>query len=402
MVWSPVNCYFAYAKSLAVVKSTYETITSIHIYSISAYRLQDLQTLSNNSRHLYNTYFVKEDPLEHNASYGVIVNKNVRRRTGRRPPPPTIEPMKTIKSETTSKLISKPVGKAAATPEPSVKKEEPSRPSSAGSTTSTVTTNKKPSLKRDTSDIFKSFAKAKNAAGKPKVTLTRNGTDSSIGNTSEEKDTKPSHVSEDEGESEEEALFLDTRTRTSSKKRSSTGKADREAKLRKMMDDSDEEMEDAKLMDPEEAGLGTGDQPKDGKSQEAAIKQGTEEGEGVNWSDSDTERQLQPKTKEEKAAIAAEAEAEAEDDPSAPPKRRRGKRKVMKKKTMKDEEGYLVTREEAVWESFSEEEPAPAKAKTTRPKPAAASSQSQGKGKQKGGGGGGGGGGNIMNFFGKK
>jgi DNA polymerase delta subunit 3 len=67
--------------------------------------------------------------------------------------------------------------------------------------------------------------------------------------------------------------------------------------------------------------------------------------------------------------------------------RRRGKRRVMKKKTVKDEEGYLgkhgltlssnrdssstVTKEEAVWESFSEDEPEPKRAKPA-PKPAAA------------------------------
>lgn len=39
--------------------------------------------------------------------------------------------------------------------------------------------------------------------------------------------------------------------------------------------------------------------------------------------------------------------------------RRRGRRKVMKKKTTRDAEGYLVTREEAAWESFSEDEPIP-------------------------------------------
>lgn len=66
--------------------------------------------------------------------------------------------------------------------------------------------------------------------------------------------------------------------------------------------------------------------------------------------------------------------------------RQRGKRRVMKKKTVKDEEGYLgeqipscslniglqskVTKEEAVWESFSEDEPEPKRAKPA-PKPAA-------------------------------
>lgn len=95
--------------------------------------------------------------------------------------------------------------------------------------------------------------------------------------------------------------------------------------------------------------------------------------------------------------------------------RRRGKRQVMKKKTVKDDEGYLgknhvsipiaatppcrpelislviVTVEEPVWEEFSEDEPAqpPAKKKpaVTAPKAKPATKPGQG---------------NIMAFFGKK
>lgn len=79
----------------------------------------------------------------------------------------------------------------------------------------------------------------------------------------------------------------------------------------------------------------------------------------------------------------------------------------MKKKTVKDEDGYLgmfsaymshdrsltfaVTREEAVWESFSEDEPAPKKAKVQ----VAASTKAVKKGGKPGQG-------NIMSFFGKK
>ena len=41
--------------------------------------------------------------------------------------------------------------------------------------------------------------------------------------------------------------------------------------------------------------------------------------------------------------------------------KRRGKRRVMKKGTFVDADGYLVTREEAAWESFEEDEPVEAK-----------------------------------------
>jgi DNA polymerase delta subunit 3 len=50
--------------------------------------------------------------------------------------------------------------------------------------------------------------------------------------------------------------------------------------------------------------------------------------------------------------------------------RRRGRRRVMKKKKVQDEDGYLVTKEEAVWESFSEDEPVPKKLKPAPAKPA--------------------------------
>lgn len=397
-------------ESHAAVKSLYEATTSIHIYSLSAHRLPDLQTLSDKTRHLYNTYFVKEDPLEHNATYGVILNKNVRRRTGRRPPPPPppAGSTPTTKPASTAKTTSKSADKSALPAQLSGKTEENSRPSSGGSTTPTSATAKQPSLKRDTSDIFKSFSKAKNAPARPTPKLGRNGTDSSVGNTSasgaEDKGTRLANASEDEGESEEEALFLDTNTRAPAKKRASTRKTEREAKLRKMMDDSDEEMEEAELIDLEEAGLGKGDQAMtDGKSEEAATKQGMgeagdgeEAAEGVNWSDLDAENQ----SKEQ----ATELDPGTDPAPAAPPRRRRGKRKVLKKKTMKDEEGYLVTREEPAWESFSEDEPAPAKAKANPAAPKM-QTQSQGKGAAKGGLAEKGkqkGGGNIMSFFGKK
>jgi DNA polymerase delta subunit 3 len=73
--------------------------------------------------------------------------------------------------------------------------------------------------------------------------------------------------------------------------------------------------------------------------------------------------------------------------------RRRGRRRVMKKRTFTDEEGYLVTKEEAEWESFSEEEPDIKKLKPSSQvmSGAAAKKKVQPKGQ-----------GNIMSFFGKK
>jgi DNA polymerase delta subunit 3 len=52
---------------------------------------------------------------------------------------------------------------------------------------------------------------------------------------------------------------------------------------------------------------------------------------------------------------------------------------------------FIVTREEAAWESFSEEEPAPKKAKVSVAPPAAKTKKAAPKGQ-----------GNIMSFFSKK
>ncbi|MCJ1470377.1 hypothetical protein MMC07_009022 [Pseudocyphellaria aurata] len=74
--------------------------------------------------------------------------------------------------------------------------------------------------------------------------------------------------------------------------------------------------------------------------------------------------------------------------------RRRGRRKIMKKKTFKDNEGYLVTKEEPAWESFSEDEPVARKGRAS-----ASTVPTLGKGQKptrKPGQG------NITSFFGKK
>ena len=112
----------------------------------------------------------------------------------------------------------------------------------------------------------------------------------------------------------------------------------------------------------------------------------------VAWSDSDQEG------KPEKEEVPAE---------STGPKRKRGKRKVMKKRTTKDEDGYLVTKEEAAWESFSESDNEPAKKTVSTQKSAfgGTTQGSQGSSQKTAASGKAGakkGKGDIMSFFGKK
>ena len=232
-----------------------------------------------------------------------------------------------------------------------------------------------PNLKRGGSDIFKSFAKSQ--PPKPK-------TDS--------QDTKMSEApklnDDDEGESEDEALFLDTGARKPAKKRASDSKKERDdkaAKLRKMMDSDDDEPAAVPKVE-DEAARAAGPLATD------KAPEGDDDNEGdVAWSDSDQE---------------GKSEKEAVPEPTGP-KRKRGKRKVMKKRTTKDEDGYLVTKEEAAWESFSESDNEPAKKTVSTQKSAfgAKTQGSQGSSQKTAASGKAGtkkGKGDIMSFFGKK
>ena len=75
----------------------------------------------------------------------------------------------------------------------------------------------------------------------------------------------------------------------------------------------------------------------------------------IYWNDSDAEQA--DGTSVVKVEEEAADKAEPEQDVQQVKGRRRGARKVIKKRTMKDEDGYLVTKEVSVWESFSESEP---------------------------------------------
>jgi DNA polymerase subunit Cdc27 len=372
------------------MKSQYETITSIQMYSLSPTKLPDLVTLADIGRGLYADVFSKEDPLLHNKTYGVIQNPQVRRRKGKRPLIPTAPASKFQPVKEQAKAVP---SKTPAAPTTLKKEETASRPSSRDSTS--TRDSKQPTLKRGASDLFKAFAKSK----PPKLTDNSQSTNN--------EDTKMSDAptpkldDDDEGESEDEALFLDTGTRQPAKKRTSDIQKQREdkaAKLRKLMESDDDDV------------------PAVPKVEDAAAKasrpiatdkaDGDEEEEGVTWSDSENESKSK-----------AKKEKEAPPEPSGP-RRRRGKRKVMKKRTMKDEDGYLVTKEEPVWESFSESEPEAVEEK--RPvvsalksgapgggKSQASQSQSQSQSQKSAGGAGAKGGakkgkGDIMSFFGKK
>ncbi|TKA75951.1 hypothetical protein B0A49_03709 [Cryomyces minteri] len=353
-------------EDLEEAKARFDEITSVHIYSLEPTSLKDLQVLSDCNREIRSKYS-SEDPLEAWKQYGTIQNPNVKAcnllilftiYTDS-----IIEKIKSqatassrtttlAKDEKTSNTKpgddTKPSRRASGSHTPQA--EEAATPSSK------KTTVKAPTLKRDKSDIFKSFAKSK-------AKLITEDSAGSAGASSAPESGEPSAAEDEpmkdvsEDEQEDDFVLVNSKDTEVANRRSKAEKAEREERLRKMMEEEDEPMNDA----PSVAGMDD--------SQEQLLTQKTE------------------------SQQSAEQEPEATTTVSGG--RRRGRRRVMKKKTVKDEEGYLVTKEEPVWESFSEEEPVAKKVKM----PTAAATTAKGK---KGGGGGKPGQGNIMSFFSKK
>ncbi|KAL1973055.1 hypothetical protein VTN31DRAFT_6597 [Thermomyces dupontii] len=317
-----VSYVLAREEDLEDAKATFESISVIHIYSLQPTKLQDLNVLLDVGREITASYG-HEDPLELGKVWGMIQNQNAKRQKGARPPPP---PPPTAAPGAASR--------PAIAAKPSIKKEK-SQPKTESESESSV---KQPAQKRK-GDIFSSFAKAK---AKPKTEDSAAPSESESAKASAPEEPM---FDDDDPDDEGEDLFPDTGKPKTSEPRET--RQEREEKLRKMMEDDDEDMPDAPTDVPSEA---------PSKDPEPAGK---------------------PEPQEPKEHVVVENG------------RRRGKRKVMKKMMMKDEEGYLVTVEEPVWESFSEEEPAPP------PKKKPFTSGNAPKGKK-------GGQGNIMSFFSKK
>lgn len=189
----------------------------------------------------------------------------------------------------------------------------------------------------------------------------------------------PAVVLDDASEEEAEELFPDSGEKAATSNQKS--RREREEKLKQMMEDDDAD------------GMLTGPVVR------PAIAHGVIDEE---MPDADEEPEREPTPVEQPPPPKP---AELKEEVTVQGGRRRGKRQVMKKRTIKDEEGYLgkyysfpvrpytklrtVTREEPTWESFSEDEPAPPKKK---PAVSVAPKGKAGKPGQ----------GNIMSFFGKK
>lgn len=267
-----------------------------------------------------------DDPLTTNSIYGTISNPLVKRRINRRPPPPAaavVAPKPaasksaTVKSEP-PKLTRQDSSK---TSQPSSAKDffakgkEKAKagahavpPGNIGTAPSSKESTPAPpaNLKREGSSIFKAFAKTK----EPKNKVAK-------GTKKEEvEDVAMSDDGEDDGE--DEILSAPPKRKDEKEETGETRnmRKEREEKLRKMMEESDD---DESAQDSKEAS------PAVVEDRDVEMEDGPEEEEDV----------------EPKKAIKNEPVEESEPTITVSNGRRRGKRRVMKKKTVQDEEGYL-------------------------------------------------------------
>ena len=292
-------------EDLEQARAVFDAISSIHIYSLEANTLKDLNVLTECNRKVRAEY-ASEDPLVAWKQYGTIQNSNAKRRTRRTAPPPP-------PAATDSKVKATTVAAKKDTPA-AVKAE--SRPPSAKGTpepTATKPASKPSGPKRDTSNIFKSFSKA---ASKPKKQDSQSSTETTPAPPAapEKEDEPMGGFSDDEGDDDD----MDTMpTTAASKKAAPSGKSkkEREAELQAMMEAEEEQ---PKIERDEDEEMGDAPSPPTPPGDE-------EEHQGIAAGKKEDEKER------EQAAETVTVENG----------RRRGRRRVMKKKTVKDEEGYL-------------------------------------------------------------
>ncbi|KAI1332399.1 hypothetical protein F5Y16DRAFT_177098 [Xylariaceae sp. FL0255] len=326
----------------------YSKVLSIHVYSLAPHPQKDLQLLADTGKQVIDMSLAAIGSGSA-KELGTIANPNVRRRErprGSSAPSsaPKAEPKTAIKQEAKSST-------------PAAVKEEPkestqaSKKPTASSAPVTKSTPAAISLKRQgSSGIGQMFAKAAANPKKPKP-----------------KPEAESPALSDDGEDDTEEPMPDPKNEDKEESSSARqSRMDRQAELRRMMEESDEGQEAEKA--------------------ESSADEPMEEDE--------------PPPPEPEPEVKAEEPAEVVS--STGDGRRRGRRRVTKKKQIMDEQGYLVTVQEPGWESFSEDEapppPPPAAKANAQPvasvkaEPATKPKKAAGKGTQ----------GSIMSFFGKK
>lgn len=158
----------AQESDVETAQEQFEVIDTIYVYALASGSLKDLSILGDCSRRIA-AEFGAEDPLQAWKTYGVVQNTGVKRRTGKRPPtgPPQVPQVATPASKPTAATKPQPEKpKASASAAKNGVTEGTAVRTAAGAhaaPVSDLSTSKPdaPTLKREKSDIFKSFAKTK-------------------------------------------------------------------------------------------------------------------------------------------------------------------------------------------------------------------------------------------------
>ncbi|KYK61990.1 DNA polymerase subunit Cdc27 [Drechmeria coniospora] len=348
-------------ENLEAILAEYQTVTSLHIYSLSPYSRVNRAILTDVSKPT-SECFNKQHPTPVLNSHGSIQNPHVRRRD----------------RKGSSRVLPKPsptATKQEATPVDDNKGKQKTMHSSSESKPVSLVPPK-------------NATSTPNAASTPKQAPPR-GIMQSFGKAVSRKppQAKPMVQKEEDAMALSDDGEADASDMPSAKKPSAAAEAarkskkEREAELRRMMDEDEDEVEG----EGEGEGEGEDEDAEDEEMDEASEPEPEPEPESKPESEPDS----QPKSNE--------AKEPAEIISSTGDGRRRGRRRVMKKKRILDDQGYMVTIQESGWESFSEEEtsePPPKKATPSltpsssgvkAKKPVAKASQ-----------------GSIMSFFSKK
>lgn len=274
------------------VLAEYEEVTSFHVYSLAPFPQRDLALLSDVSKSL-SDYRKVEDAAKTLDTYGIIANPQARKKDRKgRPLASAPSAPKVVKQET-QPAIPKPS-------QPDKIKQEAKEAPSTDSPPSSSTGKKPPAmLKRGASGgIMQSFAKAAAKPSKPKPKPEPKA---------KEEDT--SMALSDDGEADDEdipaakSVDLDALKKT---------RKEREEQLMRMMEDPEDETKEETKKEDEQS---------DEEMEEASEPEPEPE----------PEPEQQPKEDKEPTEVISDSGNG----------RRRGKRRVMKKKRILDEQGYM-------------------------------------------------------------
>lgn len=263
------------------ILSEYADVTSLHVYSLSPQPQKDLTMLSDVAQSM-SEYPALDDAAAQAKKYGGIVNPHLRKRTRKNaPPPPTpaAAPSKPIKTEAPKSTA--PVATKVKT-EPAPSQSKDAAPSQSS----------KPAVapKKAAGGIMQSFAKAAAKPPKPKPVKKEEDTTMALS---------------DDGEADDEDMPVPANKKSDAEiEASRQARKNREDELRRMMEEDEDEEEEKEDEDEEM-------------------------------------EEPEPEPEAEPAAPVKEEKEPQEVVSSAGDGRRRGKRRVMKKKRILDDQGYM-------------------------------------------------------------